>query len=92
MEMMLKYVVYALKTSLNVGENIKDCDIAMAEGFNWIPPLAFIELIGGKQALLKYIDKYLENDKILKEIDLDDLLKQDLKSNYDYKKYIKGML
>lgn len=92
MEMMLKYVVYALKTSLNVAENIKDCDIAMAEGFNWIPPLAFIELIGGKQNLLTYIEKYLKNDNIVKEINLNDVLQKDLKSNYNYKKYIKGML
>lgn len=92
MEMMLKYIIYSLKITNKVGNDIRDCDIAMAEGFNWIPPFALIELLGGNIKVIRYIEKYLKNDEVLEDFNIKSLLDREIKSIYNYRKFIKGML
>lgn len=84
-EFMIDYIVYSLLTSKEVASKISDCDIAMAEGFNWIPPCALIELIG-KNNCKKIV---LENWQGNKEI-IEDIFSCDVKSKYQYEKYLKA--
>lgn len=84
MEFLLKYIVYSLQISSNISTNINACDIAMANGFNWIPPLALVEALGGQNEVKRLCKKYLKdsyNENVLNNIP---------KSKYDYRKYIKA--
>lgn len=86
--MMLKYVLYSLKISLEVSDDINSCDDAMATGFAWIPPIAFIDLIGGRNILKQLTYKYLD-EKYMKIIDnLYDYIPSH--SKYDYRSYLKA--
>lgn len=44
---LLTYILYALHTSLAVGEEPQSADDVMAAGFGWCPPLAMAEWLGG---------------------------------------------
>lgn len=80
---LIDYVLYSLSTSKNIAENISDCDIAMAEGFNWIPPTALLEFIGEDR--FKKIAKKYYNTKFIEEV-----IVKNLKSNYQYEKFLKA--
>lgn len=80
---LIDYVIYSLAISKEVAENITDCDIAMAEGFNWIPPIALLELIGKNR--LKEIAKKYYDIKFIEKI-----ISNNLKSNYHYEKFLKA--
>lgn len=57
--LMYKYVLYSLVISKEVADSYHSADIAMGYGFNWIPPVALLDLIGGLQELKKGLE---END------------------------------
>ncbi len=80
---LVDYIVYSLTISKEIAENITDCDIAMAEGFNWIPPIALLEFIG-KEKFKELTSKY-GYDKLMNNINI-----QNLKSNYQYEKFLKA--
>lgn len=52
-----RYVSYSLSLVGNVVETKEDIDKVMAYGFNWLPPCALIDLIGGKDEIIKLIKK-----------------------------------
>ena len=88
-EMILKYIVYSLYVSNLVTDNIYFCDDAMANGFNWLPPISYIDLLGGKENFYLLSKKYL-NENLLHIIEDNNLLEKiNDKSKYDYKKFIK---
>lgn len=80
---LIDYVVYSLSISKEIAENVFDCDIAMAEGFNWIPPIALLKFIGEDR--FKEIAKKYYDTKFINE-----LIPKDLKSNYQYEKFLKA--
>ena len=86
MTFLLKYILYSIDLSKKSCEKINDCDIAMANGFNWIPPIALIEVLGGKEEVIKLCNKYLgtseDYNKILEDIG---------NSEFSYEKYIKAI-
>ena len=49
LEGLLKYVLYALSATGLVGYDIHAADDVMAAGFNWCPPLAMVQALGGKR-------------------------------------------
>lgn len=53
-----RYVSYALSLVGSVVESKEDIDLVMAYGFNWIPPSALIDLLGGKKNVIKLIKKF----------------------------------
>lgn len=82
---LLKYIIYSIEIAQKFGEKISDCDIAMATGFNWIPPLSLIKALGGKKETIKLCQKYLDNNQNY------EALFQSIKdSNFDFRKYIKA--
>jgi 3-hydroxyacyl-CoA dehydrogenase len=53
-----RYISYALSLVGVVVKNKEDLDKVMAYGFNWLPPCALIDLIGGKNEAVKLIKQY----------------------------------
>lgn len=86
---LLKYVIYALNMSLENSFSIHSADIAMAEGFNWVPPLAFIDLIGVDK-FIKYSQEKLGKE-YLQKANFERIVQEIVHSNYDYKKFMKGI-
>ena len=84
-KMLVNYIIYSILVSKEVSFNIEDCDIAMAEGFNWIPPFSLLELIG-KEKLKKIIDNEMEEYEQF--IDIID--KCNISSKYRYEKFLKA--
>jgi 3-hydroxyacyl-CoA dehydrogenase len=88
-QFLIHYVLYSITTAKAIGENIYAADDAMANGFNWIPPLAFVDAMGGcenfkKIALTKLPKTYLSI------INLDKILEDVPKSKYDYRPFLKA--
>lgn len=74
LEFMKEYIQYSFYVASEVGESLEDADTAMAEGFNWIPPIALLE------ALKQY---YPREEIGMEKVNL-------IKSKYDYRKYLKA--
>jgi hypothetical protein len=85
-EFLIKYVLYSLTITKEIGEDIYSADHVMATGFNWIPPLAVIDAFGGCEQFRQIIDKkILPSD--LTTIDIDELLRNVPHSIYDYRPF-----
>lgn len=54
---LIKYVVYSVFVANEIADSIQDADTVMAFGFNWVPPLALVELFGGKEAIIDLMKK-----------------------------------
>lgn len=78
--------IYALVLSCKICDDISAADSAMASGFNWCPPLAFMELVkeveNWKEILIDSINPELYNETT-KFFELENLPS----SNYDYRKF-----
>ena len=83
MYFMLKYIVYSIETANKLCDDVRYCDSAMASGFNWLPPLALIEVLGGNKEVVKLCKKHLKKD-------YSSLFENIPKSKFDYRKYIKA--
>jgi 3-hydroxyacyl-CoA dehydrogenase len=53
-----RYISYSLSLVGPVVKNKEDLDKVMAYGFNWLPPCTLIDLIGGKEEVIKLIEQY----------------------------------
>lgn len=89
-KMLLKYVIYSLKISNEVSNNIESCDDAMATGFSWLPPIAMIDLFGGLNHIQDLSKKYLDERyiDIIMDKEITDKLPE--RSKYDYRTYLKA--
>ena len=82
---LISYIVYSLYISKNVAENIADCDIAMAEGFNWIPPISLLNLLGKE-----YVKTYAVDTMKLDKKMIDEIIENDLVSKYEYNQFLRA--
>ena len=80
---LLKYIVYSIEITQNICDDLHYCDNAMADGFNWLPPLATIDALGGKEEVIRLCKKYLKKD-------YSELINKAPKSKYDYRRFIKA--
>lgn len=89
-KMLLKYIIYSLKISNEVSNNIESCDDAMATGFSWLPPIAMIDLFGGLNHVQDLSKKYLDERyiNIIMDKEITDKLPEH--SKYDYRSYLKA--
>lgn len=89
-KMLLKYMIYSLKISNEVSNNIESCDDAMATGFSWLPPIAMIDLFGGLNHVQDLSKKYLDERyiNIIMDKEITDKLPEH--SKYDYRSYLKA--
>lgn len=89
LEFLLKYIVYSLEATKEVGYKISSADDVMATGFNWCPPLAMVQALSTVADVNALVHERL-NDNILKKIDVDSLLAEVKPSKYDYRLYFKS--
>ena len=84
----LKYIVYSLYATEEVGYDITAADDVMATGFNWCPPLAMYQAISTVTDVPQLIHERLP--EICKLIDVDRILADVKPSKYDYRIYFKS--
>lgn len=87
---LIKYVLYALHSTELVGYDIRSADDVMAAGFNWCPPLALIQALGGLDEFEGLCKERIDGN-ILERVNLNQLLQRVEHSKYDYRKFIKAM-
>ncbi|WP_413509784.1 3-hydroxyacyl-CoA dehydrogenase family protein [Carnobacterium maltaromaticum] len=86
--LLAEHVVYSLLISKEVSNDVNSIDDALVNGFNWIPPQAFINLIGGVEEFQEFYLKYASSQ--VEEKELKEILKQTVSTNYDYRKFLKA--
>lgn len=86
---LIKYVIYSIYVAKTVGETVYAADDAMANGFGWIPPLAVLDALGGRETFSKIAIDILE-DRYLGDINLEYILNDVPSSKYDYRPFFKG--
>lgn len=86
---LLKYVLYSLKATELVGYDIHSADYVMVAGFNWCPPLAMIEALGGISEVKDLCQERM-GQELLWKIDLEELFHKVEPSKYDFRKFIKA--
>ena len=89
LKMLIKYIVYSLIMSKQYAENLYDCEDAMASGFNWCPPIAMLQLLRNINTNIKEIIAENISKDIIDKYNINDLIEK-VKTNYDYRKYLKA--
>lgn len=86
---LLRYVLYALNTATEVGYDVHSADDVMAAGFNWCPPVALMEALGGKDEVKALCRERLGEEwmSFAHQVDLIDKAE---KSKYDYRRFFKA--
>ena len=84
-QFLLKYIIYSIKITRKLCDDINYCDKAMASGFNWLPPLAMIDALGGKEEVIKLCKRHLKKN-------YENIFTDIPKSKFDYRKYIKAKI
>lgn len=85
---LLKYIVYSLYATEEVGYDITSADDVMASGFNWCPPLAMYQALATVTDVNSLIHERLPD--ICQKIDVDHYLSDVRPSKYDYRIYFKS--
>lgn len=85
---LLKYIVYSLYATEEVGYDITAADDVMATGFNWCPPLAMYQALSTVADVPLLIKDRLP--EICQKIDVDHYLADVKPSKYDYRIYFKS--
>ena len=85
---LLKYIVYSLYATEEVGYDITAADDVMATGFNWCPPLAMYQALATVTDVKALIHERLSD--ICQRIDVDHYLADVKPSKYDYRIYFKS--
>lgn len=85
---LLKYIVYSLYATEEVGYTIEAADDVMATGFNWCPPLAMYQALSTVADVPALIRERLP--EICEKVDIYRLLADVKPSKYDYRLYFKS--
>lgn len=83
---LLKYVMYSIAASEEVGFSVHDADDVMAAGFNWCPPMAVVDAISEVTDFRQLVKERLELDGV----DVEHLLSLIEPSKYDFRIYFKA--
>jgi len=89
LQFLLKYIFYSLYSVRCVKGSPHDADAVMAAGFNWAPPIAVIEALGGKDAVLSLAKERIP-EFLPESLSFEELLADVHKSNYDYRRYFRA--
>lgn len=85
---LLKYIVYSLYATEEVGYDISSADDVIATGFNWCPPLAMCQALATVTDVNTLIHERLP--EICTKIDADHYFSDVKPSKYDYRIYFKS--
>lgn len=86
---LLRYILYSLYTAEEVGYDVHAADDVMASGFNWCPPMALIEALGGDEEVRRLCCERLGNSWLSFEMQ-EKLIDKVKKSKYDYRRFFKA--
>ena len=86
---LLKYILYSLYATREVGFAIESADEVMATGFNWCPPLAMYQLFSLVSDVPALIKERLPD--ICAKIDVDSYLADIRDSEFDYRPFLKSV-
>lgn len=86
---LLRYIIYSLYTAEHVGYDLRVADDVMATGFTWCPPFAMMEAFTRVCDLGKLMKERLKPE-IVNVVDIDHIIKEQIKSKYDYRVYFKA--
>lgn len=86
-EFLLKYIIYSLNSTKELGCKVGAADDVMATGFHWCPPLAMLEAISMVTDFGKICEDRLDQ-RIINVIKKQHLLDGLEKSRYDYRKFM----
>ena len=89
LEFLLKYILYSLSATEEVGYKISSADDVMATGFNWCPPMAMIQALETVTDV-KALMKERVDASILDKVDADALLAKVKPSKNDNRLYFKS--
>lgn len=85
---LLKYMVYSIFATKEVGYSMDSADDVMATGFNWCPPLALYQGLSSVSDVSALIKDQLPD--ICEKVDVDCYLTDIKPSKYDYRPYFKS--
>ena len=85
---LLKYIIYSLYATKEVGYSVRSADDVMAAGFNWCPPLAMYQALSTAADVPALIRERLPD--ICEKVDVDRLLRDAEPSRYDYRPYFRS--
>ena len=85
---LLKYIVYSLYATEEVGYDVTSADDVMASGFNWCPPLAMYQALSTVADVPTLIKERLP--EICEKVDVERILADVKPSKYDYRIYFKS--
>ena len=87
---LIKYVLYSITVVKMTSDDLHAADAAMATGFGWVPPLAVVDALGGKEEFVKLAHERLSSELIAR-MDLEKTMEGLPEcSHYDYRSYFKG--
>jgi 3-hydroxyacyl-CoA dehydrogenase len=89
LKLILEYIVYSLITVREVAFTVHAADTAMAEGFNWCPPLAWIDIISQLTNFQKLVQERID-PTICQHIDINQLCQDIEPSIYNYRKFLRA--
>lgn len=85
---LLKYIVYSLHATEEVGYTIEAADDVMATGFSWCPPLAMYQALSTVSDVFALFEERLP--EICEKVDIDRMLADVKPSKYDYRLYFRS--
>ncbi len=89
LQFLLKYVVYSLVATEQVGYNIHSADHVMATGFNWCPPLAIADALSTVTNFKELVMERLDSE-VQDKVDMERVLSSIVPSEYDYRPFFKA--
>lgn len=84
---LLRYILYSVYTSGEIGDSVNAADDVMATGFSWCPPLAMYQALSSVTDVTELVKKRLP--ELCKILDVEELLGKIHPSGYDYRPFTK---
>ncbi|MCL4383936.1 3-hydroxyacyl-CoA dehydrogenase family protein [Patescibacteria group bacterium] len=84
-----RYISYSLSLVGTVVNQLHDIDLVMGYGFNWLPPSALIDLLGGYQPTVKLIHRFKLPVPQTLSSSIDHFYK--LQNQLDYRNFIRAI-
>lgn len=88
LKFLLEYIGYSLYIVSELAETAHAVDDAMATGFNWMPPLALIQALGGKEEVRRLFLEFCAADEYPPMVLT--LLDEAPDTHYDYRRYLRA--
>lgn len=86
---LLRYAIYSYAIAGEISDGIASADDVMATGFNWCPPSAIVDALGGGARFAALCRERLSEDWY-GAVDLEAIASEHVPSAYDYRRFVKA--